>query len=148
MRLIASHGLPRSGKSTILKELSKKLEAPIVNKDNIRLALHGQVYAAAAEPMVRAIYKVMIHSLFLSGHQIVLADETHYSRAARDFVREGPWETEFLVVPTAPSVCIQRAWATEQPWLVDVIQEMAQRHQPLEADEKLYEETHEIKPPV
>lgn len=133
--LIAFHGLPRSGKSTIAKQLSAELGAPIVNRDNIRLALHGQVYAKEAEPMTRAIYKVMIHSLFLSGHKVVLADETHYSRASRDFIRDGPWRTEFICVPTSARECEIRALNTNQPWLLPVIEEMEKRHEPLQSDE-------------
>ena len=133
--LIAMHGYPRSGKSTIARELSKQYGAPIVNRDNIRLALHGQTYAAVAEPMTRAIYKIMIHSLFLAGHEYVIADETHWSRAARDFVRDGPWDTQFYWVLTNDYECIRRAQATNQPWLVPVIEEMSLRHEPLEDDE-------------
>lgn len=137
--LIATVGLPRSGKSTIIKQLSKHLAAPIVNKDNIRLALHGQVYASEAEPMVRAIAKIMIDSLFRSGHETVLCDETHYSRAARDFIKSPAWETRFLEVPTTKELCIERAWATKQPWLPSVIEEMWKRYEPLGEDELRYE---------
>ena len=136
--LIAMVGLPRSGKSTIVKQLSKELSAPIVKKDDIRLALHGQVYQTLAEPFVKAISKVMVHSLFLSGHQIVIADETHYSRAARDFMADGPWETRFYLVPTSKEVCIQRAFDTGHTWLPPVIEQMASRWEPLGADEKEY----------
>lgn len=129
--LIAMKGLPRSGKSTIAKQLSKEISAPIVSKDNIRLALHGKVYESLAEPFVRAISKVMVHSLFLSGHPVVIADETHYSRAARDFMSDGPWLTTFYVVPTSPEICHQRATDTNQPWLHAVIDEMTARHEPL-----------------
>lgn len=135
-RLIAMHGLPRSGKSTIAQELSKYYHgAPIVNRDAIRLALTDQVYVGKAEPFTRAIYKVMIASLFLAGHEYVIADETHYSRAARDFVRDGPWETCFYVVPTSAAECVVRANKTNQPWLLDVIPAMAARHEPLQDDE-------------
>lgn len=137
--LIAMVGLPRSGKSTIARELAKQLHAPIVNKDNIRLALHGQVYAKEAEPMVRAIAKIMIDSLFRSGHETVIADETHYSRAARDFIKDPRWDTRFYIVPTPPSICLERAAATQQPWLYSVIEEMASRWEPLGEDEHEYE---------
>ena len=136
--LVAMCGLPRSGKSTIAKQLSKELSAPIVKKDDIRLALHGQVYQTLAEPFVKAISKVMVHSLFLSGHQIVIADETHYSRAARDFMADGPWETKFYLVDTPKEVCIERAYKTGHTWLPPVIEEMAARWEPLGKDEKLY----------
>lgn len=136
--LIATVGLPRSGKSTILRDLSKQLSAPIVNKDSVRIGLHGHVYIPESEPMVRAITKIMIAALFGAGHEIVLADETHYSRAARDFVRDGPWDTEFLVVPTSAEVCMQRARDTNQPWLLNVIPAMQSRYEPLQPDEKEY----------
>lgn len=93
--------------------------------------------------MTRAIYKVMIHSLFLSGHEYVIADETHWSRASRDFIRDGPWDTVFYPVPTSPEVCLERAAATNQPWLYKVIQEMALRHEPLEPDENVWEHKYE-----
>lgn len=138
--LIAMHGLPRSGKSTIAKTLSASIRgAPIVNRDAIRMALHGQPYVGRAEPFTRAIYKTMIHALFLAGHDVVIADETHYSRAARDFVRDGPWQTYFYPVPTTPEECLQRAKNTNQPWLYEVIPEMAARHEPLKQDEPLFD---------
>lgn len=131
--LIAMHGLPRSGKSTIARELSKQLSAPIVNQDEIRLALHGQVYYKDAEPFTRGIKKVMIAALFGAGHEWVIADETHYSRAARDFVRNDDlWNTVFYEVPTSADVCLKRAADTQQPWLYDVIKDMANRHEPLD----------------
>ena len=136
--LIATVGLPRSGKSTILRQMSKNLGAPIVSRDAIRLALHTHHYIPEAEPFTRAIYKCMIVALFEAGHEIVLADETHYSRAARQFVSDGPWETRFLIVPTPPEVCLSRAADTEQPWLFNVIPEMVARYEPLGPDEKEY----------
>lgn len=134
--LIAMMGLPRSGKSTIARELSKSLgRAPIVNADAIRLALHGQRYQALAEPMVRALKLLMIRSLFLGGNDVVICDETHYSRAARDYVKSTEWGTYFYFINTPPSVCIQRAIDTGQPDLVQVIEGMVARYEPLGDDE-------------
>lgn len=78
----------------------------------------------------------MVHSLFLSGHPIVIADETHYSRLARDFRADGPWTTLFFHVPTRAEVCIQRAIDTGQFYLLPVIKEMVARWEPLEKDEQ------------
>lgn len=137
--LICMQGLPRSGKSTIARDLSRQWAAPIVSKDSIRLALHGMPYVALAEPMVRAISRIMVQSLFHVGHEVVIADETHVSRAARDFMKEGPWQTEFYEVTTPMEICVQRAIETEQPWLVDVIPEMAARYEALGDDEVKYD---------
>lgn len=138
--LIATVGLPRSGKTTILRPLAEKLGAPIVKKDDIRLALHGQRYVAESEDFVRAIAKVMIRSLFLSGSKVIIADETHYSKAARRHTEDPAWETRYLEVPTSPDVCKERAIATGQPDLLPVIDEMYSRFEPLGDDEPRYEE--------
>lgn len=136
--LVCMMGLPRSGKSTLIAGLMDTLHAPVVERDTIRLALHGQVYAIEAEPMVRAISLVMIRSLFLSGHKVVVCDETHYSRAARDFNKSRDWNTAFYEVKTSPEVCKERAYATEQSYLVPVINEMFSRYEPLGEDEIVY----------
>lgn len=136
--LICMQGLPRSGKSTIVAKLRKDLSAPVVRRDDIRLALHGQRYQFLAEPMVRAISLVMIRSLFLSGHEIVICDETHYSRASRDFNKSSEWETAFYVVDTSPEICKDRADLTNQRDLVLVIDSMFARYEPLGDDEVRY----------
>lgn len=137
--LVAMMGLPRSGKSTIVKTLSTELEAPIVRRDAIRLALHGERFIKEAEPMVKAMSLYMIRALFLAGHTVVICDETNYSRAARDSIKDPSWDTKFYEVTTPASVCIERALYTNQPDLVDVIVEMAARYEPLGRDEQILE---------
>lgn len=131
-------GLPRSGKSTIVAKLRDTLGAPVVRRDDIRLALHGQRYQALAEPFIKAISLVMIRSLFLSGHQTVICDETNYSRAARDFNKSPDWHTVFYEVMTDPETCKQRADATGQIDLKPVIDQMFNRYEPLGDDEERY----------
>lgn len=136
--LICMMGLPRSGKTTIVNRLRKQHNAPVVRRDDIRLALHGQRYTASAEPFVKAISDVMIRSLFLSGHEVIICDETNYSRAARDFHKSDDWNTVFYEVPTSSEVCKERAIKTNQPDLVPVIQGMCERREPLGEDEEAY----------
>jgi tRNA uridine 5-carbamoylmethylation protein Kti12 len=136
--LIAMMGLPRSGKSTIVAGLSKDLGAPIVRRDAIRLALHGHRFQSEAEPMVKAMSLYMIKSLFLSGHEVVICDETNYSRAARNALQSPEWETRFYEVHTSPEVCKERADLTGQSDLKSVIDEMYARYEPLGKDELLY----------
>ena len=135
--LIATIGLPRSGKSSFVGQLSKLLGAPIVRKDAIRLALHGMRYKLDAEPMIKTLALYMIRSLFEAGHPIVIADETHYSKAAREVIKSDKWDVAFLVVPTPIEVCKERALATEQPDLLPVIDEMAARYEPPEGEDIL-----------
>lgn len=138
--LICMVGLPRSGKTTIVSQLMKKHSAPVVRRDDIRLALHGMRYEHRAEPFVKAISDVMIRSLFLSGHEVVICDETNYSRAARDFHKSKEWRTVFYELTTSPDICKQRAIATSQEDLIRVIDEMWKRREPLGDDEERYNE--------
>lgn len=105
--------------------------APVVRRDAIRLALHGQRYEAAAEPMVKAMSIYMIRSLFTAGHEIVICDETNYSQAARDALKDDKWRTLFYEVKTSPEVCKERAVATDQADLIPVIDQMYARYEPL-----------------
>lgn len=136
--LICMMGLPRSGKTTKVMALHAEHRAPIVRRDDIRLALHGQRYISVAEPFVKAISDVMIRSLFLSGHSVVICDETNYSRAARDYHKSKNWRTVFYHVDTTAEVCKERALLTNQPDLLPVIDEMAARYEPLGEDEERY----------
>ncbi len=137
--LIAMVGLPRSGKSTIVVKLAQELGAPIVRRDAIRLALHGNRFLSDAEDMVRSISRYMINSLFLAGHQVVIADETNYSLKARAYIQNSAlYRTEFYEVPTRPEVCIERAHLTGQSDLEPVIQAMWNRFEPLQAGESRY----------
>lgn len=115
--------------------LRTALGAPVVNADSIRLALTGQRYQALAEPFIKAIRLTMVRSLFYAGHDLVLYDETCFSRGARDAVRSPEWETYFLPVPTDPDTCKARALATNQPDLLPVIDSMWARRDPLGPDE-------------
>lgn len=133
--LLSLHGLPRSGKSTLTAKLRSYYGAPVVNADAVRLAMHGQRYAALAEPMVFAIRQIMVRALFGAGHPLVIYDETNYSRAARDKMRSDEWDTYYIEVDTPPDVCKERAIATGQPDLIPVIDRMWDRHEPLEDDE-------------
>ena len=136
--LIAFMGLPRSGKSTLATELAKELGCPIVCKDSIRLALFNRRYEAAAEDFIRAIGKVMIKALFLRGHDIVIADETHYSKAARNHLKDPLYEIRWFPVQTPADICCERAVATGQADLVPVINEMSLRYEPLDETDLIY----------
>jgi tRNA uridine 5-carbamoylmethylation protein Kti12 len=140
--LICMMGLPRSGKSTMVRLLQALHDnPPIVRRDDIRLALHGQRYAQQAEPFVKAISDVMIKSLFLSGYKTIICDETNYSRAARDYHKNEKWKTVFYELATSPEICKERAVATGQSDLIPVIDEMFARYEPLGADEERYAAT-------
>ena len=103
--LIGMVGLPRSGKST----WAQAQNHPIVCLDSIRLALHGQAYIQSAEPFVRAIARVMVESLFLSGHNKVILDATNITRKIRDEWKSDKWNIHWVHVITEYDECMRRA---------------------------------------
>lgn len=123
MRLICMMGLPRSGKSTVARALSRALGAPVVNRDAIRLAMHGQRYQKLAEDLVKALAKVMVRSLAMY-HDAVIVDETNLKRATREFWCDVDWETSFLHVDTTMNVCRARARAMGDDTIQPVIEKM------------------------
>lgn len=125
-------GLPRSGKSTIAKQLGH----PIVNPDSIRLALHGQAFFKEAEPMVWAIAKYMVNALFLAGHDDVILDATNLTLRRRNEWRSNLWARHYHVVSTPKEVCQARAYLTQQDYLIPVINRMFKEYESVALSEK------------
>lgn len=123
--LIATVGLPRSGKST----WAKGQGYPIVNPDSVRLALHGQRFLPEAEPMVWTLAKYMAESLFLAGHRTVILDATNTTKKRRDEWLSKKWELQFHVIETPADECIRRAQSTNDPDIVPIIQSMAAKYE-------------------
>ena len=133
--LICMVGLPRSGKTTV----ARALRYPIVNRDSIRLALHGYRYIAEAEELVAAITKIMVKALFLAGHRTVVVDETNTTRKRRNFWRSEDWRTRYFHIKTSPLICHDRATAEGDQEIMPIIDRMASQFEPLEQDEEVYE---------
>ena len=129
--LVMMVGLPRSGKSTIAKELRH----PIVNPDSIRRSIHGQDYFELAEPLVWAHAQIMVRSLFLSGHDTVILDATNITRERRDEWKCDLYRRVYVKVPTKKEECIRRAIDTGQEVLVSIIEHMDRHKEPVEEDE-------------
>lgn len=128
-RLILTVGLPRSGKTTHARTLG----FPVVQPDAVRLAVHGQRFLAAAEPLVWAVAGVMVRALFLAGHDAVVLDATNVSRKRRDQWRDAAWEREFHVLTTPVAVCLDRAGDDAE--MRGVIERMAGQWEPVGAGE-------------
>ncbi len=134
--LILTMGLPRSGKST----WAKKQKYPIVNPDSIRYALHGQRFQTLAEPMVWAIAKIMVRSLFLAGHETVIVDATHMTVKRRDFWLDDKWKVKVKEILTVAETCIERATNEKDDIITPVIDRMNLERERLTDDEVRYED--------
>jgi predicted enzyme related to lactoylglutathione lyase/predicted kinase len=134
--LIATVGLPRSGKTTWA--LSQAW--PIVNPDSIRLAIHGQRFISRAEPFVWATAKTMVRALFFAGHKIVILDATNTRRRLRDEWQSKDWATFFKVIDARAEICLERAAEQRDVEIVPVIERMAAQYEPLGHDEMRWPE--------
>jgi len=134
--LIILMGLPRSGKSTWARKESKKLGAPIVNPDSIRLALYGQAYIQSMESYVWAITETMVEALYGAGHNTVIVDATNINKASREkWAHHYP---AFHHLDTSVELCLERATRGGRDDLIDVIKNMAEKFEPLTEDEGIY----------
>lgn len=120
-KLILTIGLPRSGKST----WAKTTGYPIVNRDAIRIALHGLPYIQNAEPMVTAIENYMVESLFIASHETVIVDATHLKEKYRKkWERSDRWKVEYKIFNVSKEICIQRAQFDGRRDLIPIIEKM------------------------
>jgi len=124
-------GLPRSGKSTH----AKKMGLPIVNPDSIRIALHGERFIPAAEPMVWAMAKYMVAALFEAGHDAIILDATNTTVNRRDEWIDKRWGRNFIEIDTSKEVCISRAKETSDERIIPIIEKMAEQFQPVSTAE-------------
>jgi predicted kinase len=136
--LICTVGLPQTGKSSWSSQMISKGWI-VINPDSIRLALHGKPYDLAFETLVWTITRTSINALFLIGHDQIILDSTLVSHKSRK-----PWtqlvgvQTYFKVFNTEKEVCIQRALINNRLDLIDIIERMSQKFQPLFCEEMAY----------
>ena len=114
-------GLPRSGKST----KARALGFPIVEPDAIRKAYNCYPFNADLEPMIWATAHLMVHSLFNAGHNDVILDAVNHTRQRRNVWENKQYAIKYHLVDTCRDVCIARAIAGEQEYLVPIIERMA-----------------------
>lgn len=130
-QLFMTVGLPRSGKSTWALAQNG---VPIVNPDSIRLAIHGKAFDIEFENLVWWHARIMVKSLFISGHDKVILDATSVTVARRNQWK-GDWERHFVVFEPPIDICKLRAINTDQQYLLSVIDKMAMDWEPVTADE-------------
>ena len=134
-------GLPRSGKSTWARKVSRRRGWPIVCPDAVRLALHDQHFVLSAEPYVWAIVSTMARALFHAGHDRVILDAVNNTAARRrewvDLLLHGGGiaSTRLVYFPTSAAECKARAEKATRYDLLDVIDRMSAEHEPPDASE-------------
>ena len=137
--LILTVGYPRSGKST----WARSMRLPIVNRDSIRLALHGKPYLQEAEDMVTVIQDYMVKSLSLAGHDVIILDATHLDMKYINRWYDKGYDVKFKVFDTPKLECIKRATKSDKPYLIPIIEKMDNEAR-LEVLDFMYNNTNRI----
>lgn len=122
-RLVATVGLPRSGKST----WSMKQGCPVVNPDGIRKALGVFPWNPETESTVWYLAHMMVKSLFAAGHPVVILDATNLTERRRNEWRSSKYDLSFKVFTADALTCVARCDETNQS-LRPVILRMAQEY--------------------
>lgn len=103
-------GLPRSGKSTVAKELEQQGYVRVC-PDDIRRTIHGQQFYAPAEPMVWATAETMARALFIGGRNVVI-DATNITADHRRrwvmIARDVGAVVDIIMIETPLDVCLAR----------------------------------------
>jgi len=118
-------GLPRSGKSTLVKTLKKEIpNLVVVSGDKIRLAVYNQRFWAPGEATVHSVKQTMARTLLAEGYN-VLIDDTNTSWKSIETIWEIDASPKYIIVDTPPHECIERAEKSNQKDLVPVISRMS-----------------------
>ena len=135
-QLIVTVGVPRSGKSTWVKNYLETDYCPVVSLDSIRLAIHGQRFLPSAEPYVWATAKTMVPALFGAGHDTIIVDSCSTTYGQRKQWCSPNWDTLFMVLKTDLNICKDRALKDGMSDLLQIIDRMAQYWEDLREDEE------------
>lgn len=87
MKLLMLKGLPASGKSTYAKELAASGKYVRVNKDDLRLLLHGGKWSKNNEKQVVRVRDAIIRDALQSGQNVVV-DDTNFHESHPKALKE------------------------------------------------------------
>lgn len=117
MNLIIACGIPGSGKTTSLTNLSEVLGAPHISRDEVRASFRKEDtedYFKNETLVFASFVKQIVDAMQLEGAAI--ADATHISRASRlklikeitKFIPSDEFTIEFIWFDTPLGVCLER----------------------------------------
>lgn len=123
-------GLPRSGKSTWLK--NNKNNEVVVSADDLRYLVYNQRFWSEGESLVWSLRGIFLKYLLQQGVDIII-DETNTTQKARkniiDLAKKYDYYITGIVIEVLPDECIKRAKETDQYDLIPVIYHMAENYE-------------------
>lgn len=135
-------GLPRSGKSTFVRELREVAtenndKIVIVSPDNIRYRLYGEAFNKEREKEVWETARIMIEEFLFQGFTVVL-DATSITKEFRqkwEYLLDEETAGFICYIDTPKDICIERAKETNFP--IEVIENMDKKFEiPLDEEGK------------
>ena len=134
-------GLPRSGKSTWVKENKNENEV-ILSADELRYLIYNERFWIDGEPMMWAIHGVILKMLLKQGVDIIV-DETNITKVIREKIiklaKKYDYKITGIEFNTPKEICKERAIKTGQEDLLDVIDKMAEIYEPLDLIEENFD---------
>lgn len=126
-------GLPRSGKSTWVKE--NKTNEVVVSADEFRFLVYNQRFWSGGEPLMWSIREMFLKMLMKQGIDIIV-DETNTTKDRRapiiSLAKEYGYTIQCQVIQTNREVCMDRALENGQDNLVPIIDRMSKQfHMPI-----------------
>lgn len=135
-KLIMMVGLPRSGKSTWIKE--NKTNEVVISADDIRYLVYNQQFWGDGEPLMWSIRGIMLRYLLQQGVDVII-DETNTTKERRKpilkLAKQYGYHVIGNVVECAPETCIERAKMNSQENLLSVIERMTNQFELPETEE-------------
>lgn len=129
-------GLPRSGKSTYVKEI--QAGRPVVSADDLRMLVYGERFNAEREADMWAARTIVLKMLMQYGVNLII-DETNTTKKRRRpiiaLAEKYGYKVFAAVVPTPKEVCIERAIAEGDTAIISVIERMAAQYEEVSQEE-------------
>lgn len=127
--LVMMVGLPGSGKSTAAQRISREIYqgAPIVNRDSIRMALHGKMWDPEHEDTVTLIERTMVFALLNAGHEVVILDNCNVRQMWRKFWEDREeFTVTYAVMVTPGNLCMKACQMKVPDTMPGVLERMSE----------------------
>jgi len=131
--LLATVGLPMSGKTTWAKGMSKEEGYPVIDPYLMYKYVFPNKHVTEESMGIFAL--TLIGALFLSGHKTIVLDACNIIKETRKRWLSSLWNTEFVLIDQSMDVCMARARADKNDVVIPIIEDMSLRFEMLEESE-------------